>query len=49
VLLVDHSTRIDSGAGAPICLVGLAMRSNRAEVQAEVECGIMKRSCILSS
>jgi hypothetical protein len=38
VLLVDRSMRTDSEAGAPFCPIGSALRSDRAEVQAEVEC-----------
>jgi hypothetical protein len=49
VFLVEHSIRTGAGAGAPICLIGSAMRSDRAKVQAEVECDLMKRSHILSS
>jgi hypothetical protein len=49
VLLVNRSTHTSSGAGAPICPTGSALRLNRAEVQAEVECDLMKRSHILSS
>jgi hypothetical protein len=48
VLLIDRSTRTDLGARALICLIGLALRSDRAEVQVEVECDFMKRSHILS-
>jgi hypothetical protein len=32
-----------------ICPVGLALQSDRAEVQVEVECDLIKRSLILSS
>jgi hypothetical protein len=49
VLLVDHSTRTGSRAGAPICSVDSAMRSDRTEVRAEVECDLMKGCRILSS
>jgi hypothetical protein len=49
VLLVDCSIRTGSRVGAPICPVGLTLRSDRAEVRAEVECDLMKRSHILSS
>jgi hypothetical protein len=48
VLLVYRSTRTDSGAGALICPVGSAMRSDRAEFWAEVECDLLKRTRILS-
>jgi hypothetical protein len=48
VFLVDRSIRTGAGAGAPICLVGSAMQSDRAKVQAELECDLMKRSHILS-
>jgi hypothetical protein len=49
VLLVDRSMRTGSRVGAPICLMGLTLQSDRAEVRAEVECDLMKRSHILSS
>jgi hypothetical protein len=49
VLLVDRSMRTGSGAGASICPAGSALWSDRAEVQTEVECDLMKRSRILSS
>jgi hypothetical protein len=49
VLFVNHSTRIGSGAGAPICPAGSALWSDRVKVWAEVECDLMKMSCILSS
>jgi hypothetical protein len=49
VLLVDRSTHIGSGVRASICPVGSTMLSDHAEVQAEVECNLMKRSRILSS
>jgi hypothetical protein len=49
VLLVDRSTGTSSGAGAPICPVGSALWSDRAEVRPEVECDLMKRSHILLS
>jgi hypothetical protein len=49
VLLIDRSMRTGSGVGAPICSVGWALRSDRAEVRVEVEYDLMKRSCILSS
>jgi hypothetical protein len=43
VLLVDHSTRISSSVGAPICLTGSALQPDRVEVQAEVECDLIKK------
>jgi hypothetical protein len=43
-LLVDRSTRTGSGAGAPICPAGSALRSDRAEVRAKVVCNLMKRA-----
>jgi hypothetical protein len=49
VLLVDRSTCTGSGAEAPIYPIGSAIRSDHAEVRAEVECDLMKRSRILSS
>jgi hypothetical protein len=49
VLLVDRSTRTGFGAGALIYPLDLALRSDHAEVRAEVECDLMKRSHILSS
>jgi hypothetical protein len=49
VLLVDRSTHTGLGAGAPICPIGSALRSDCAEIQVEVECDLMKRSHILSS
>jgi hypothetical protein len=48
VLLVDHSTHTDFGAGASIYPTSLALRSDRAEVWPEVECDLMKMSRILS-
>jgi hypothetical protein len=49
VLLIDRSMHTGLGAGAPICLAGSALRSDRAKVRAEVACNLMKRSGILSS
>jgi hypothetical protein len=49
VLLVDRSMRTGSRAGTTICPAGSALRSDHAEVRAEVECDLMKRSHILSS
>jgi Fe-S-cluster-containing hydrogenase component 2 len=49
VLLIDRSTCIGSGAGALMCPAGSALRSDRAEVRAEVKCDLMKRSHILLS
>jgi hypothetical protein len=49
VLLVNCLTCTSSGAGAPICPAGSALRSDHVEVQTEVECDLMKRSHILSS
>jgi hypothetical protein len=49
MLFVDRSTRTVLRAGASIYPVGSILRSNRAEVRAEVECNLMKRSRILSS
>jgi hypothetical protein len=49
MLLIDRSIRTDSGVGASICPTGLALRSYCAEVQAEVECDLMKKSHILLS
>jgi hypothetical protein len=46
VLLVDRSMRTDSRSGAPIYLVGSALWSDCAEVRAEVECDLIKRSHI---
>jgi hypothetical protein len=46
---VNRSMRTGSGAGASICPTGSALRSDRAEVRVEVECDLMKMSCILSS
>jgi hypothetical protein len=46
VLLVDRSTHINSRVGALICPAGLALRSDCAELQVEVECDLMKRSRI---
>jgi hypothetical protein len=46
VLLVDRSTHSVSGAGVLIYPAGSALR---AEVRAEMECDLMKRSNILSS
>jgi hypothetical protein len=48
-LLVDRSTRTDSGARAPIYPAVSALRLDRAEIRAKVECDLMKRSHILSS
>jgi hypothetical protein len=42
VLLIDRSIHIDSGVGAPIYPVGLALRSDHAEVRAKVECDLLK-------
>jgi hypothetical protein len=44
VLLIDRSTRTGSEIGAMICPIGSALRSDHAEVWAEVECDLMKRS-----
>jgi hypothetical protein len=49
VLLIDHSIRTSSRAGALICPVGLALRSDCGEVRVEVVCDLMKRSRILLS
>jgi ferredoxin len=49
VLLVDRSTCTGSGAGTLICPAGSALRLDRAEVWAEVECDLMKMCHILSS
>jgi hypothetical protein len=49
VLFIDRSTHTGSGARASICSAGSALRSDCAEVRAEVECDLMKRSRILSS
>jgi hypothetical protein len=46
VLLVDHSTHTDFGAGASIYPTSLALWSDRAEVWPEVECDLMKMSRI---
>jgi hypothetical protein len=48
VLHVDRSTHTGSRVGAPICPTGSALRSDRSEVWAEVECDLMKMSRILS-
>jgi hypothetical protein len=48
-LVVDCSTHIGFGAGAPICPAGSTLRSDRDEVQAEVKCDSMKRSHMLLS
>jgi hypothetical protein len=48
-LLVDRLMHIGSGAGALICPAGSTLQSDRAKVQAEVECDLMKRSHILLS
>jgi hypothetical protein len=49
VLLVDYLTHTGFGARASISPIGSALWSDRAEVWAEVECDLMKRSCLLSS
>jgi hypothetical protein len=46
VLLVDHSTCTDYRAGGLIYPIGSALQSDRAEVRAEVQCDLMKRSHI---
>jgi hypothetical protein len=45
-MLIDCSMHTGLGAGAPICPIGLALRSDRGEVRVEVECRSMKRKCI---